>query len=230
MNWFSEWLQESFEKFGELQLWAVIVVAILAAGSIAALIVHAIRARKSKDKAPVKKGWDTKMIIIGALCISLAFVLSYIRIVHMPQGGSITLASMLPIMMFGYIYGTPRGLVVALAYGALQMLQDPYIVHWAQAILDYGVAFMALALTGLFKKSILPGVLLGGILRYVCHAASGLIFFAEYAPAPDFQSVLFYALGYNSVVLIEVAIIMVLVAAVPQLRRFMQTQRTLAHS
>ncbi len=230
MNWFSEWLNNSFEKFGELQLWAILVVALLAAGAVAALIVLAVRAKKHKAAAPAKKGWDTKMIIVGALCISLAFVLSYIRIVHMPQGGSITLASMLPIMMFAYIYGTPRGLVVGLAYGALQMLQDPYIVHWAQAILDYGFAFMALALGGLFKKSILPGVLLGGVLRYLCHVASGVIFFAEYAGASDFQGVVFYSMGYNAVVLIEVAIIVVLVAAVPQLRRFMNTQRTLAHS
>jgi thiamine transporter len=229
MDWLNNWFKGAFEKFGELQLWAVIVVAILAVGSVAALIIIAAKKKKNADAAPIKKGWDTRMILIGALCIALAFVLSYIRIVHMPQGGSITLASMLPIMLFAYIYGTPRGLIVGLAYGALQMLQDPYIVHWAQAIVDYGFAFMALALPGLFKKSILPGIILGGFVRYACHVVSGIIFFASYAPAQDFNSVLIYSLGYNSVVMIEVAIIVVLVAAVPQLRKFMNAQRALTH-
>ena len=36
----------------------------------------------------------------GALCISLSFVLSYIKLFSMPMGGSLTLCSMLPIAMY----------------------------------------------------------------------------------------------------------------------------------
>lgn len=223
-----EWFTKIFEKFAELQPWAIVLVAVLAVGSVAALIIISKKSKKGTEASHVKKGWNTKMVIIGALCIALAFVLSYVRIIHMPQGGSITLASMLPIMMFAYIYGTPKGLVVALAYSFLQMLQDMYIVHWAQAIMDYTLAFMSLALAGLFKKSIFPGVILSGICRYIFHVVSGIIFFASYAPNPnDLTSVLIYSASYNSVVLIELVIIIALLLVVPQLRRFMNSQRIL---
>jgi len=225
-----EWFTQIFEKFGEIQLWAIILVVVLLAASILALIAYSKKHKKEQPAAKPVKGWDTRTLIVGALCISLAFILSYIRIVHMPQAGSVTLASMLPIMVFAYIYGTPKGLIVGLVYGILQMFQDMYIVHWAQAIMDYLLAFMALAAAGLFRKSIFPGIVLGGVLRYVFHVVSGQIFFASYAPAQDFFSVLWYSAGYNVVVLIEVAIILVVVLAVPQLRRFINSQKTLAHN
>ena len=37
-----------------------------------------------------KVKWNAKMLATGALCIAIGFVLSYIRLLHMPQGGSIT--------------------------------------------------------------------------------------------------------------------------------------------
>lgn len=228
-NTIGQWFSEAFGKFTELSLWAVIVVAVLLIGSAAGLIIYSYRRKYKPQHVSPKKGWDTRTLIMGALCVSLAFVLSYIRIVHMPQGGSITLASMLPIMMFAYIYGTPKGLVIGLVYGILQVFQDMYIVHWAQAVIDYGFAFMALAAAGLFRKNIVPGILLGGFLRYFFHVLSGVVFFAEYAPSPDFLSVLWYSVGYNVVIIIEVAIILVVVLAVPQFRRLVNSQRAPAN-
>lgn len=221
-----EWFNQIFKKFAELQLWAVILIVVLAAASITGLIIVVRKQKKVPEEAKVRKGWDIRTLIIGALCVSLAFVLSYIRIWHMPQGGSVTLASMLPIMVFAYIYGTPKGLVVALAYGLLQMLQDLYIVHWAQAAMDYILAFLSLALAGLFKKSILPGAILACFSRYVFHVLSGVIFFAEYAP--EGQNVWVYSSAYNSVVLVEMAIIIFIVLVIPQLRRFINSQKELA--
>ena len=89
--------------------------------------------------------WNAKMLACGALCIAMSFVLSYIRLLHMPQGGSITPASMLPVMMFAFAFGFGPGLVCAVAYGVLQMFQDMYIVGWVQAMLDYLLAYGALA-------------------------------------------------------------------------------------
>ncbi len=222
-----EWFNQIFQKFAELQLWAVILIAVLAAASITGLIII-IKKQKTapEEEAKAKKGWGIRTLIIGALCISLAFVLSYIRIWHMPQGGSVTLASMLPIMVFAYIYGTPKGLIVALAYGLLQMLQDPYIFNFPQAVMDYIFAFLSLALAGLFRKSILPGVILACFSRYVFHVLSGVIFFAEYAPQG--QNAWVYSAAYNSVVLIEMAIILFIVLVIPQLRRFINSQKELA--
>ena len=197
-----DWLRGIFESFLDLRIEVLIVVCVLALAAVLFLVF----AGKKK-----KKSWTAKQLSVGALSIAVAFVLSYIRVWHMPQGGSITLASMLPIMMFAYLYGVPKGLIVGLAYGALQMLQDLFAVHWLQVFLDYGVAFMALALAGVFRKkvslvSFFAGMTLAGLVRFAAHTVSGAIFFAEYAPVG--QNVWLYSAGYNSFVFIDLIICM----------------------
>jgi len=88
-----------------------------------------------------KQKWTPQMMANAAICMALSFVLSYIRLFKMPQGGSITPASLLPILAFAYYHGSVPGLVVGIAYGFLQMIQDPWIVGAVQAALDYPLAF-----------------------------------------------------------------------------------------
>jgi len=159
-----------------------------------------------------------KELIVGALCIGLAFVLSYVRIWKMPMGGSITPASMLPIMLFAYIYGTPKGLIVGVAYGLLQMIQDPWIVHWAQAIIDYIFAFGALALAGLFRKKLIAGEAVAIGARFVFATISGLIFFAEYA-ADWGLSPFVYSVAYQATYLVPEAIICIAISLIPVVRK-----------
>ena len=59
-----------------------------------------------------QKKWSTRMLANASLCIALAFILSYVKLYEMPQGGSVTLASMLPIFMFAYAYGVGPGLAM----------------------------------------------------------------------------------------------------------------------
>ncbi len=198
-----DWLKGIFESFLDLRIEVLIVVCVLALAAVLFLVFSGKREKKS---------WTAQQLSVGALSIAVAFVLSYIRVWHMPQGGSITLASMLPIMMFAYLYGVPKGLIVGLAYGALQMFQDLFAVHWLQVFLDYGVAFMALALAGVFRKkvslvSFFAGMTLAGLVRFAAHTVSGAIFFAEYAPVG--QNVWLYSAGYNSFVFIDLIICMV---------------------
>ena len=190
---------------------SIVVSALLIVGGAAALVLL------SRGEKSLTSKWTTKELIVGALCVALSFVLSYIKIFHMPQGGSITPASMLPIFLFAYIYGTPHGLVVALAYGLLQMIQDAYIVHWAQAILDYVLAFSALSLAGLFRKNIIPGIIAGGIGRFFFAFLSGFIFFAEYAP--EGQSPVVYSLVYQITYIIPELVICIVIAAIPAVSR-----------
>ena len=84
----------------------------------------------------------------AAICMALSFVLSYIRLFKMPQGGPVTPASLLPILAFAYYHGSVPGLVVGIAYGFLQMIQDPWIVGAAQAMLDYPLAFGCIVFAG----------------------------------------------------------------------------------
>ncbi len=101
--------------------------------------------------AKSQKKWNAKMIAYASLSIALSFVLSYIRLFRMPQGGSITPASMLPIMLFSAAYGVGPGLLTGLVYGILQYLQGGDFLNVWQFIFDYLIAFAALGLAGLHK-------------------------------------------------------------------------------
>ena len=164
-------------------------------------------------KNPTK--FDSRCIALAGITVALSFALSYIKIFSMPQGGSVTLASLLPIMLFAYVYGPKKGIFVGFIYGALQAMQDPYLIHPAQFLLDYPVAFAAVGLADAFRNikrlDKLPqvkfalGAILAGALRFVCHVFSGV--FAFGADAPVGQNLWAYSTAYNSYVFIDIAIV-----------------------
>lgn len=159
--------------------------------------------------------FTTKMLVHGSLCIALAFVLSYIKFFSWPQGGSITPASMLPIMMFASMYGVLPGLIVGVAYGMLQLIQDPYVIHWAQLFLDYPLAFGAIGFAGFFKNNLALSSLVGGVSRFIFSFLSGFIFFAAYAP--DGMNAVLYSLMVNGAVIGLETVICIAVSLIPQI-------------
>ena len=169
-----------------------------------------------------QKKWSTRMLANASLCIALAFILSYVKLYEMPQGGSVTLASMLPIFMFAYAYGVGPGMLVGMAYGLLQFIQDAYFVHPVELLLDYPLAFAMLGLAGLAgsisdKWGIVPGIVIGTLGRFLCAFLSGVIFFGMYAP--EGQNVLVYSAVYNGFYLIPEACICIVLAMIPQIRQ-----------
>lgn len=200
-----------FSKFAEI---SPVVWGIVAALAIVGVVLFFI----TRDG----KRWTTRMLANAALVIALSFILSYIRLYKMPQGGSITLASMLPIFMFAYAYGCAPGMLVGMAYGVLQFIQDAYFVHPVELLLDYPLAYAMLGLAGLAGKfsdqwGIIPGIVLGTFGRFVCAFLSGVIFFGMYAP--EGQNVLVYSAVYNGFYLIPEAVICLVIASIPQIRR-----------
>ncbi|MCD7729411.1 MAG: energy-coupled thiamine transporter ThiT [Clostridia bacterium] len=165
------------------------------------------------------KGFDTKSISYAAVCIALSFALSYIKMWEMPYGGSITLASLLPLMIYSYMFGTKKGVMAGFIYGILQALQDPWLIHPAQFLLDYPIAFSAIGLAGMFAhvKALdkLPqvkfalGAIVACALRYVSHVFSGVFAFGTYAASYGYDSAWVYSLAYNSFVFVDVAIVIV---------------------
>lgn len=165
------------------------------------------------DKRPLG---DTRAIVYGAIAIALSFALSYARLFRLPQGGSITFASLLPLMVYCCMFGTRRGIIVCLVYGTLQALQDPYIIHPMQFLLDYPLAFGLIGVSGIFmekgvfKNKRIFAFLLGGILavllRYLCHAMTGVFAFASYADVESYGTVAAYSFAYNAFALVDMAI------------------------
>jgi thiamine transporter len=162
-----------------------------------------------------KTSYNTRTLAYGAVAIAISFVLSYIRIVKLPAGGSITLASMLPMFIFAYIAGPRVGMLAGLCYGMLQFIQDAYFVHWTQFLIDYPIAFALLGLAGLSKDNVYIGAAIGSAARFVCHFLSGVVFFAEYAGD---QNVFWYSLTYNGSYILPDLIICLAVLAVPSVK------------
>lgn len=169
----------------------------------------------------------TRTLVYGALCIALSFALSYVKLFSMPMGGSVTLCSMLPLMFFAYRFGLGNGLLAGLAYGLLQLIQKPEIVHWLQLILDYPLAFMLIGLAGVAAKRDDPlsgaawrlplGVLIGGAARLICHVISGAVFFGAYTP--EGMNPWWYSFLYNGGYLGVDTLICMVVAAIPPVRK-----------
>ena len=159
---------------------------------------------------------DTRSIVYGAIAIAMSFALSYARFIHLPQGGSVTFASLLPLMIYCCMFGTRRGIVVCLIYGCLQALQDTYIIHPVQFLLDYPLAFGMIGVSGFFcertplKKNKLIAFIVGAViavvLRYACHICSGVFAFADYADLETYDTAIAYSFAYNSFTMVDLAI------------------------
>lgn len=159
------------------------------------------------------KPFDTRCIAMAGITIAMSFGLSFIRLWQMPQGGSVTLCSLLPIMIFSYFYGTKKGVFACFIYGVLQAIQDPWIVHPAQFLLDYPIAFAGIGLTGVFANfkplknapqiSFLLGGIIASIARFIAHLLSGVFAFPSTDINPWINS-----LAYNSFVFVDIAIVL----------------------
>lgn len=138
--------------------------------------------KKEKLSASKKSGKLTvKQLAFCAMAIALGTVLSNIKLFTFPTGGSVTLLSMLVICLPGYFFGLGAGLLTGVAYGVLQLLIDPYVLHPMQLVVDYLLAFGALGLSGIFsrgKDGLLKGYITAVLGRYVFAVISGWIFSA----------------------------------------------------
>lgn len=157
--------------------------------------------------------------------IALVIILGQIKLFEMPQGGSVTLMSILPIVLCGYLLGTRRGVAEGICVGLLNLILGPYVIHPMQLLLDYPVAFGALGLSGLVrdrKNGLTLGYLVGLGGRYVCAVLSGIIFFGAYAPS-GFNAVT-WSLWYNLTYLAVEGAITVAVINIPAVKHVQKVQ------
>ena len=201
------WLSQAFSKFAEFPVWGWVLVAVLLIGGVIAYM--AVKGNR-------KSVWTTKMLSLGAICLALTCVLSMIKLFRMPNGGSVTPASMLPLMLFAYVYGVGPGLVLGAIYGMLDFALGGWFLSVPQFLMDYPVAFAMCGLAGLFHKSsntrlgLSLGVVIGSLGRYVAAVAAGILFWSDLteglAPA------LIYSLGYNGTYMAAECVICVVIS------------------
>ena len=159
---------------------------------------------------------QTRIIAEATTIIAVTVALKDILppIFQLPQGGSVTAASMIPLLWFSLRRGLRSGLEAGAIYGLIHMiLPGSYIVSPVQALLDYPIAFGALGLAAIFQKYPLIGVSVGIFGRFLAHFVSGVVFFWMFAPE-GMNPVLYSAIyngGYLIIELIVSVIIMYII-------------------
>ncbi len=158
----------------------------------------------------------------SAILLAIAAVLSVIKIVDMPYGGSVTAFSMLPLLVIAYRHGTRWGSFTAFTYSLIQLLlgldnfsyATSFLAVVMIALFDYLLAFFALGLGGIFRGKLPQGAalsaaaILSGILRYLCHVISGCTVWAGLS-VPTAEALVF-SLSYNATYMIPEIVILVL--------------------
>ena len=84
-----------------------------------------------------KKQYDAKRLAFAGITVALSFALSFVKFSPVTSGGSVTLASMVPLLVFSYVYGVADGLLTGLIFGLLNFLSGPWILTPATFFLDY---------------------------------------------------------------------------------------------
>lgn len=164
------------------------------------------------------------MMVEIAIFAAIGLVLDQFSFKLWAQGGSISFV-MVPIMLMAIRWGLTAGLTTGLIVGVIQTMFGAFIVHWLQAILDYGLAFTVVGLAAMVRKPLLNateafnkgkmmlyiviGAFIGGVLRFFCHLLAGVVFFKEYAGD---DNVWIYSIIYNGSFMLPATIITAIVA------------------
>lgn len=168
----------------------------------------------------------TRILAECSIMIALSTVLSIFKVFEMPYGGSITLASMLPIVIIAHRYGAGYGFSAALVTSVIQALLGMKNFSYfttpisiiALGVFDYVLAFGVFGIVGFFKKKIRSqslaatvGALIASVLRYLCHVISGATVWAGLSIPTEAATL--YSLSYNATYMVPETIILVLATA-----------------
>ncbi len=138
---------------------------------------------------------DSKLLAEVAVTVALGTVLSNIKVYQMPYGGSLTLASMVPLFLLSMRRGPYVGVFAGAVHGMVQLALQPYILTPIQVIIDYPLPFACIGLAGFFKKIPLLGVVVGIAGRFLSHFVSGVVFWYMYTP--EGMTAVVYSAVYN---------------------------------
>ena len=177
-----------------------------------------------------KKLFSTRVLTVSAVCVALSAILSNVKIIPLPQGGSVTAFSMLFIVLTGYWFGPEAGILAGIAGGLLNLVIDPFVVHPIQLLLDYPLAFGALGISGFFRKILrknmfgrpylgIDGLAIGYaaavMARWFMSFISGYVFFSEYAGE---MNPVIYSAVYNFMYILPEMFLTLIVLSVPPIR------------
>lgn len=159
-----------------------------------------------------------RMLCEGALLVAAAQILSYVKVLELPNGGALTPA-MFPVLLFAVRWGWKDGLLGGLVLGILQFMFDGgFALGWQSILGDYLLAFTALGLAGVFRGrrwGIFAGTVLGCAGRFLVHYVVGATIWAEYMPEEflSMTSPWLYSLLYNGVYMLPNMVLALVIGA-----------------
>lgn len=172
-----------------------------------------------------KKTDSLKKLAVCSMMVALSFVLSlWTPLQFWPQGGSVTLGSMVPVILVSLLLGVKWGLGCAFVNALLQLMMglmggmgswglSPMVLV-CSILLDYLLAYTVIGLAGAWKGNdtfrAIAGTLSVCILRYLCHFLSGWAFFGMWAE--EGYTALTWALFYNVTYMLPETVISVALA------------------
>ena len=166
-----------------------------------------------------KRQSHIQSLSLCAVLISLSMVLSMIRIIHMPFGGSITLFSMLACCLTGYYCGIRWGMISGVALGLLNIVFGGELYYPLQILLDYILGFGVLGFSGLLRNrrfGLQAGYMLAVAARFLCSFLSGVLFFGSFAP--EGMSPAAYSFVYNILYIGGEGVLTLAVLCIPSVR------------
>ena len=183
------------------------------------------------------KNSKVTLLTESAVMVALAFALSCAKLYEMPLGGSVTIASMLPIMLISMKYGSLVGVGTGFVYSLTQALQAlaagnvfPYCETGATLVIcvlfDYIFPFTVLGLAGIFKDAKLfkkqeiafyVGIISVVAARFISHFITGVAIWGQWAP--DGMGKYIYSLAYNGSFLAVDFLICIVVAVLMMRKR-----------
>ncbi len=182
----------------------------------------------------------TKILVEAAIMIAVATVLCYIRIIKLPWGGSVTLLSMLPIIIFSIKYGVRQGMFASFVFSLIQLGQGIMdgLFAWgltpamlaACILLDYIGAYSVIGIAGVFRNKgfsgWIGGTVLAVLLRYAVHFLSGIVIWHSVGSIWEgfsTENEVLYSLVYNGAYMLPEMIFTVIGAAallkIPQTKK-----------
>ena len=147
--------------------------------------------KRLENKRGIVRHTSTRELVLGATCIAISFILSFIRVFRLANAGSVTLASVLPLALYCYIFGFNKSMAVCFIFAMLNFIQGPYVVSPWSALLDYLLPYLSISLVGLFplnannyseNKGIknharfFIGLSLYFIVRFTSHTLAGYLY------------------------------------------------------
>jgi len=139
---------------------------------------------------------NVRILAECAILIAVGTVLAQLQLFRMPNGGSVTVVSMLPFILISFRHGNKWGLLSGFANSLLQMLLGGLytppagtVTAFAGAVmLDYIIAFTMLGSAAWFAKwfgdeysprSILFGTFAVCFIRFLCSFVSGFLIWSS---------------------------------------------------